>query len=390
MESQYLIRPIDIGSFPLHVDLERYMLGAAHVEKSSGEVTTDEAEYFITQHNSVFRSKAEALGPETAVVAYAQCRGMIDQFLLPVFHHVLKQDDLQTETTTSFGGISKEDAQAVAAGIAVGRKPPSSEDVGFAEISALRIGVKNLCTELGVDRISYKSCITGPLELSLNLQRLAGFPRSYDERLVEYFTEVVKSFVLNSIIESDKLVLETITLDEPAFGLEGFGDFFTDTSSDARLSHLITCWNKIYSVVPSGVYRGIHLHTSPFERIFESDWNLLEAHVGVFVDRKWLADYDKFIRAAIVRTDGPTISPGTDVKVAWQEILSGNHMNYLQPAKEMEKHLRTNIGLYGAERVPFAGPECGFGSWDWKNGFNMAITTLGRMKEALGKFNQEF
>jgi methionine synthase II (cobalamin-independent) len=387
MDSEYSIRPIDVGSFPLQANLERYMLGATQVEKSSGEVTTDEAEYFITQHNSVFRSKAEALGPENAVVTYAQCRGMIDQFLLPVFHHVLKQDGLQAEATTSFGGISRSDAQAVAAGIAVGNRPPSSEDVGFAEISALRIGVENLCTELGVDRISYKSCITGPLEMSLNLQRLAGFPRGYDERLVEYFTEVVRSFVLKSVTASDKLVLETITLDEPAFGLEGFGDFFTDTSSDTRLSHLITCWNKIYNVVPSDVYRGIHLHTSPFERIFESDWNLLEAHVGVFVNRKWLKDYDKFIRAAIVRTDGPTMGQSTDIKTAWQEIVSGSHMKYLQPAKEMEKYLRTNIELYGAERVPFAGPECGLGSWDWKNGSSMAIATLERMKETLRVFN---
>jgi methionine synthase II (cobalamin-independent) len=388
MDSRNSIRPIDVGSFPLHADFERYLIGAHHIEKSSGEINTTDAEYFAAQHNSVFRSKTEALGPETAVVAYAQCRGMIDQFLLPVFHHVLESEGLQTEVTTSFGGISKENAQAVAAAIAVGNRPPTSEDVGIAEISALRNGVEKLCTDLGVNRISYKSCVTGPLELSLNLQRLAGFPRSYDERLVEYFTEVVKAFVVTSVITSNKLVLEAITLDEPAFGLEGFGDFFTDTSSDTKLLHLTRCWNKIYSSVPSGVYRGIHLHTSPFEGIFESDWNLLEAHVGVFVNRKWLDDYDKYIRAAIVRTDGPTISQSVDIKTAWQEIFSGNHMNYLQPTKEMENYLRKNINLYGVERVPFAGPECGLGSWDWKNGSGMAIATLERMNETIRRFNQ--
>ena len=388
MDTHDMIRPIDVGSFPLHADLERYLNGASHVEGGSGDAVNEDAAYFITQHNSVFRMKTAALGPETAVASYAQCRGMIDQFLLPVFHHVLESNDLQTEATTSFGGISKEDAQAVAAAIAVGSKPPSSEDVGMAEIGALQNEAETLCEDLGVDRISYKSCITGPLELSLNLQRLAGFPRSYDERLVEYFTEVVKAFVINSTASSEKLILETITLDEPAFGLEGFGDFFTDTSSDTKLSHLITCWNEIFDDFPTNVYRGIHLHASPFERIFESDWNLLEAHVGVFVKRKWLEDYDKFVRAAIVRTDGPTISQSTDIKAAWQEIFSGNYMKYIQPAKEMEKHLQTNVDLYGAERVPFAGPECGLGPWDWENGTSMAITTLERMKETVSKFNQ--
>ncbi|MFX1579074.1 MAG: hypothetical protein ACFFBJ_05460 [Promethearchaeota archaeon] len=389
MDSQNSIRPIDVGSFPLHADFERYLIGAHNIEKRAGEVNTQDAEYFTTQHNTVFQRKTEALGPETAVVAYAQCRGMIDQFLLPVFHHVIGSEGLQTEATTSFGAISKENAQAVAAAIAVGSRPPTSEDVGIAEISALRNGVEKLCTDIGVDRISYKSCVTGPLELSLNLQRLAGFPRSYDERLVEYFTEVVKAFVVNSVTTSNKLVLETITLDEPAFGLEGFGDFFTDTSSDTKLSHLTRCWNKIYRAIPSGVYRGIHLHTSPFEGIFESDWNLLEAHVGVFVNRKWLENYDKFVRAAIVRTDGPTINQSADIKAAWQEIFSGNHMNYLQPAKEMENYLGKNIDLYGAERVPFAGPECGLGSWDWKNGSSMAVATLERMKETIRRFNQK-
>ena len=294
MDSQNTIRPIDVGSFPLHADLERYLIGANQVERSSGKVVTEDAEYFTAQHNTAFRAKTEALGPRTAVVAYAQCRGMIDQFLLPVFHHVLKSNDLQTDVSTSFGGLSKEDAQAVAAAIAVGNKPPTSEDVGMAEISALQNGAEKLCEDLGVGRISYKSCITGPLELSLNLQRLAGFPRSYDERLVEYFTKVVRAFVINSDATSDKLALETITIDEPAFGLEGFGDFFTDTASDTKLSHLITCWNEIYNVFPTNVYRGIHLHASPFERVFQSDWNLLEAHVGVFVNLQWLEDYDKY------------------------------------------------------------------------------------------------
>ncbi|MFW9798411.1 MAG: hypothetical protein ACFFE2_15340 [Candidatus Thorarchaeota archaeon] len=388
MDSQQSIRPIDVGSFPLHADLERYLTGANHVERDSGRVMTEEAEYFVTHHNSTFRLKAKAMGPESAVTSYAQCRGMIDQFLLPVFHHVVQSEGPQTETSASFGGITSVEAQTVAAAIAVGSRPPSSADVDVAEISALQNGAERLCEDLGVDRISYKSCITGPLELSLNLQRLAGFPRGYDERLVEYFTEVVRAFVTNSVVQSDKLFLETITLDEPAFGLEGFGDFFTDTSSDTKLSHLITCWNKIYNTFPANVYRGIHLHASPFERIFESDWNLLEAHVGVFVNRKWLEDYDKFVRAAIVRTDGPTITQDADIKAAWQEIFSGNHMKYLQPAKEMRKYLHANIDLYGAERIPFAGPECGLGPWDWDNGRSMAIATLERMNETIREFNK--
>jgi hypothetical protein len=109
----------------------------------------------------------------------------------------------------------------------------------------------------------------------------------------------------------------------------------------------------------------------------------LEAHVGVYVKPQWLDDYDKFIRAAIVRTDGPTVNPSDDAKVAWKNILSGDYEKYLQPMSEMEHHLQETINHYGIERVPFAGPECGFGPWDWKHGLSMATETLVRMNQVI-------
>ncbi|MBY8998226.1 MAG: hypothetical protein KGD60_10865 [Candidatus Thorarchaeota archaeon] len=383
MNTENRIRSIDVGSFPLDADLEQYLRGALEVEYHGGSVGTEDAGYFISKHNSTFESKAAALSPDGAVTSYAQCRGMIDQFLLPVVRHVTGLTHQQTSIYSSFGDITKEDAQAVAVAIASGNEPLSVDDIGFAEILALQTGAKSLSKRLGVKRISYKACITGPLELSLNLQRLAGFSRKYDEKLVEYFTEVVKAFVSNSIVTSNYLVPEVITMDEPAFGLEGFGDFFTDTSSDPNSEHLISCWNEIYKNVPSECYRGIHLHASPSENCFNADWNLLEAHVGVYVKRQWLDDYDKFIRAAIVRTEGPTIDQNDDAKEAWQDILSGNYKKYLQTKSEMERHLQENINRYGIERVPFAGPECGFGPWDWKHGLSMATETLVRMSQVI-------
>ncbi|MGY5876529.1 MAG: hypothetical protein RTU30_12345 [Candidatus Thorarchaeota archaeon] len=388
MVDQEGIRTIDVGSFPLDADLQRYLLGASDIERNSGRVETDESKYFVAKHNSTFFSKAKALGPKTGVTAYAQCRGMIDQFLLPVVQYVTKNETQQTSIHSSFGNITKEDAQAVAIAIATGSDVLTNESVIFPEIIALQQEAEQLCRNLGVASVSYKSCITGPLELSLNLQRLAEFPRTYDEKLVEYFTEVVNAYVKQSLITSTHLIPEVITLDEPAFGLEGIGDFFSDTASDTNLDHLISCWNKIYDLVPSKCYRGVHLHVSPFERIFQANWNLLEAHVGVFVNRNWLEDYDKFVRAAVVKTDGPTIDESVDVKVAWQEILSGNYQDYLQSSSEMEKHLRVNIGLYGLERIPFAGPECGLGPWDWRNGNEMAQATLDRMRDVVYESNQ--
>ncbi|UCE11504.1 MAG: hypothetical protein JSW61_06115 [Candidatus Thorarchaeota archaeon] len=381
------LRAIEVGSFPLDADMERYLRGAYTIEMGVGETESEDSEYFISKHNDTFLAKADALGPESAVVCYAQCRGMIDQFLLPVIGRTTSSTQTQTSTTVSFGGIPKEAAQSVAIAAATGQDLGTGPELKIAEITALQRSERELTKRLGVDEISYKSCITGPLELALNLQRLAEFPRTYDEKLVEFFTEVVRLFVKGSLVNTGHLTPAVITIDEPAFGLEGVGDFFTDTKSDARLEHLISCWNSIYDEVPSDCYRGIHLHASPFEQAFNANWNLLEAHVGVYVSGKWLEDYDKFVRAAIVRTDGPTIDKGEDVKAAWQRILSGDFQSYLQSVQEMEKYLRENIKLYGVERVPFAGPECGLGPWDWKNGEAMALLTLKRMSSLLRDFN---
>jgi methionine synthase II (cobalamin-independent) len=374
------VRPIDVGSFPLAVDFERYVRGAIDIERKN---ETEDSRYFVTTHNDAFLEKAMALGPNHAVAAYVQGRGMIDQFLLPIVRQVTGTELEQISITTSFGDISQADAQAVAASIAMGEQAIADYQVRFPEIIALENDAEVIGKKLDVKSISYKSCVTGPLELSLNLQRLAGFPRTYNETLVEYFTQIVISFVRKSVSDSQYLNLEVITLDEPAFGLEGFGDFFMDTSSDKNLEHLTSCWNEIYKNVPSNCYRGIHLHSSPFESVFNADWNLLEAHVGVYVKRQWLESYDRFIRAAIVRTDGPTIGKAEDVKKAWQNIFSGDYLQYLQSEEEMTHYMKETIDHYGIERVPFAGPECGFGPWDWKNGLIMATKTLERMQGVL-------
>ena len=380
------IRTTDVGSFPLDADIEKYLKGAHHLETGDGSIDTEEAQYFITKHNEEFKRKASALGPENAVPCYAQCRGMIDQFLLPELRYAKGITDIRTRN--DINEISKEDGQLLAAAIAVSKFPVTREKATFAEVSAMQHGAKQICKELQVDNVSFKACVTGPLELSLNLQRLAGFPRTYDEMLIEFFTKVVKGYVESAVVSSKHLTSEIITLDEPTLGIEGLGDFFTDSKSDQNMDHLISCWNKIYQAVPQGIYKGIHMHRSPFETLFQADWNLIEAHVDVYVSRHWLENYDKFVRAAIVRTDGPTIDAHADATASWKEIFARNYEQYLQPEVEMKKNLQQSIDLYGVERIPFAGPECGLGSWDWKHGKEMALATLERLKAVLSEFNQ--
>ncbi|MFQ5832082.1 MAG: hypothetical protein ACE5H4_05235 [Candidatus Thorarchaeota archaeon] len=378
------MKPVDVGSFPLHADEARYQSGASSIEMNPTVLDTDDAGFFIETHNDVFRRKAEALGPETAVVCYAQCRGMIDQFFEPIFRYVLGEPDKLHGKI-----VSQETAQTVAMAIAEKRGHLPEKRANIAEIIALESGAEKLCKQLQTGRISYKACVTGPLELTLNFQRLLGFPRVYDDTLVEFFTEAVRAYVKNSHRNTKYLRAEIVTVDEPSIGLEGLADFFSDTGTDAKLNHLLSCWNRIFDQVPGNCYRGLHLHTSPFEQLFHSNWNLLEAHVGVYVKKEWLEDYDKSIRAALMRTDGPTIPKGTDLKAAWEEIRSGNYEKFLQPLNDMTEILSEYVEMYGLERVPFAGPECGLGPWDWPHGDTMALRNLENIKRCIRDFGSK-
>ncbi|MHA2072020.1 MAG: hypothetical protein ACW985_09580 [Candidatus Thorarchaeota archaeon] len=371
------IRALDVGSFPLDADMSRYVEGARLIE-SDPKAEHKDVSYFIANHNEAFRLKAQAMEPESSVTSFAQCRGMITQYLEPLFLEVLGEKNVESEKL-----VTKSNAQRVAAEIAMGQVSLDNVPSMVAEVVALERGAEELSQALGVDTISYKACITGPLELTLNLQRLAGFPRNYDEKLMDFFSDLVEKYVRGALVSSKHLRPEVITMDDPSFGLEGLGDFFTDTKSDESLNHMITSWNRIYANVPRDIYRGLHLHTSPFEHLFAADWNLLEAHVGVYVTSEWLEDTDKFVRAAIMRTDGPSFSGDADLKSAWNEIKNGDFERYLQKPDEMKRYLDEYLQLYGSDRVPFAGPECGVGPWDWRHGAEMALSNLRTVRSVL-------
>ena len=263
----------------------------------------------------------------------------------------------------------------------------SPEYAQIAELKALQHSAKEICQELNLDYIGYRACVTGPLELTLRVWRSMGGSPRYDETLMNAFTTTTKNFMHNAAITTKYLKPVILTLDEPSTGVAGVGDFFTDSPADPPLAHLIACWNRIYSTIPKECYRGLHLHASPFRELARADWTLLEAHSEVIVNPDWLREHDRFIRAAIMRTDGPNIPPEADLKAAWDEIMAGRYHSYLQSTSSVQSYLDAAINRYGVDRVPFAGPECGLGSWDWTYGDNMAIENLERVRQVVDAFN---
>jgi methionine synthase II (cobalamin-independent) len=365
------IRTTDVGSFPLaRVDCTRYIQGATDLEDGK---SSEAATYFIQQHNEAFMRKMIALGARQSVPCYVQSsvkRDMLSQFLDPIVRHgkgLKKQDNTYLLTGTPIR-LSKKKAQV-------------------AELLALQHGAKTICQELDIDHIQYRACVTGPFEMVSRLWRGMGIGPRYDESLIESFTTIVQSFAQNAQIETKHLKPLVITLDEPSIGVSGIGDLFMDTESDAQLAHLMNAWNSILSQIPTSRYRGLHLHASPYHQLASAHWNLLEAHLGVVVSKTWLVQHDKYIRAAIMRTDEPTIPHAVDLRTAWNQIHAGNFQPYLQSPDEMHHYLKMAVQRYGVDRIPFAGPECGLGSWDWKFGDAMVLANLKNLHHVVTHFN---
>lgn len=365
------IRTTDVGSFPLiNIDSERYAQGAVDIE--DGRSSTD-ADYFTQSHNTAFKQKLTALGSELSTSSYVQSshtRDMVSQFLDPIVRHG--------------SGLQKQKDAYLWDGSPI-LLPPNKAHI--AELIALKHNAKDISQELELELIRYRVCVTGPFELLTRIWRSMGVSPRYDASLIEAFSIIVQHFMQNANFATKYLKPEIFTLEEPSIGVTGVGDLFMDTETDDSLSHLITHWNKIFSATPNECYRGLHLHSSPYHQLARANWNLLEAHLQVVVTREWLIEHDKYIRAAIMRTDGPTIPTNADLKTVWTEIQSGNFHSYLQPKIEMKKLLQTAIQRYGNDRIPFTGPECGLGSWDWKHGDTMVLENLARLRDVVSEFN---
>jgi methionine synthase II (cobalamin-independent) len=365
------IRPIDVGSFPLEdVDIERYCRGAVAVEDNQ---SSSDAAYFIQAHNDVFRKKLRALDPATSVLCYVQSayrRDMISQFLDPI---------LRKGT-----GLQKVHDAYVWNGGTVRLR---SDEARIAEVVALQQGAKEFCEEFSVERIKYKVCVTGPFELMTQLWFAMRVKTQYTEPLINDLTNIVQGFAKGAVVETKYLEAEVLTMDEPSIGVTGLEEVFVDAPSDSKLAHLISCWNRIYDSIPRTRFKGLHLHASPYHEIFHAHWNLLEAHVGLTVKKQWLQEHDKFLRAAILQTQGPVIPDNADARDAWNRIKAGDYQQYLEPRAQIAKTLRECIDRYGIERIPFAGPECGLGSWDWRHGQAMALESLSRVAEVVKASN---
>lgn len=249
----------------------------------------------------------------------------------------------------------------------------------LSELSALDLVGKKLLKETG-EPLRIRICVTGPLEL---YQKSMG--GRVQEDLLMNISESVSRFVENSLLDTSYLKTSVLSIDEPSLGLN------PSLAIDADI--LAEAWE---TAVKKAGRRDveIHLHSVnavdmiyPVEKI-----NVIGVEYAAspkaldLLDKREIESYDKFLRVGVARTDIAKMAAEYNEKYAkdlWKT------RDFLGLAKRMEnkrniaKRLEKAYELFG-ERIKYAGPDCGFGSWP---GQDAAYPIMKNAADAITEFN---
>jgi len=212
--------------------------------------------------------------------------------------------------------------------------------------------------DIGIDKINLRICVTGPIDLYLNK---IGF--QIDSEILKNFAKTVKNFIDNAIVDKKFIKTTLIAIDEPSLGL--------NPNMIANDDDLIDAWNiAIETAKKNNIDTLIHLHSvNKVETVLKSNIDVIDVDVENFKDRyslqkKDLEMYDKFVRAGIGKSNVFDIVE--DYKRTYNidlwQTKDYDKIFEVETEKLIYERLKKAYEIY-KERVKYAGPTCGLGSW---------------------------
>ena len=343
-----MIKSCDVGSLPL-IDNERIFLeGAASSQFSANE----SVRYFEKKVTGALLDKIEA---SIDVPNYPQFRDMNQMFLEMI------------------DGVKKTKGGYMETGI-LSLKAGKSR---IPEISAIEKASPEIYEKIR-ESFKLRICITGPYTLSsLFIYR--------DSEIFARLGGMISQIIENNVFSGKNGGVVLVAVDEPTFGL--LDDPLIDHGSEGR-ENLRKTWESIFQKANSkGVQTCLHLHNTADRLFWEVEsLNVIESHVNDSLyytkrTRELLESTDKFLKASICITDFDRLirnrvvvdskqelnelSVNQRIAKAWKDIASGklDSKIFLEDEKTMLERLIKTVEKFGAERVPYAGPECGLRSF---------------------------
>lgn len=198
--------------------------------------------------------------------------------------------------------------------------------------------------------ISLRVSLFGPLEQYLKEIGITAYTD-----VLKSFAETIRRFAKNSILKSKYIETKVVSIDEPSFGLLNIA---------AEKGIICDVLEKAFDF--KGAVKQIHLHSSSrlpdlleIENIDVLSFEYAASPRNIeSISKNILEEANKQIRVGVSRTDIDSImaelydkgvtNPTAEQLVEAEEVIQKRY------AKAKEK--------YG-ERMTFAGPDCGLGSW---------------------------
>ena len=340
-----MIKSCDVGSLPVVGDLKKFLGGSARFGISPAD---DSVKYFEKRVISSFLDKVET---GIDVPNYPQFRDMSEMFLA-MMDGVEKVKDGYIET----------------------KIPSVKADRRYIpEVMVIKNSSQTIREKKG-EPFRVKICVTGPYTLSsLFVYR--------NQEIFGRLGNTISQIVENNIFSGKNGSVGLVAVDEPLFGM--LDDPLIDYGSEGR-ENLQKAWESIFHKVRSkNIPTLLHLHNTADELFWEvKSLNIIDSHTDdplykMKKTKERLEATDKFLKASISIADFDTLikrriittlrkkvtEPAINEKIAeaWTSITrrKTDPKIFLEDVDIMKKRLVEIVSRFGAERVPYAGPECG-------------------------------
>ncbi len=367
-----MVRSCDAGSLPFIGNLQKFLEGATRFRLYSA---SDSAKFF---EKRVIEGFLDKVGAGIEVPNYPQFRDMNEMFLAMI-------DGVEKGK----GGYFETNILSVAA-----------DRSQIPEVEAIQKNSKMVFEKMD-GQFEVKICVTGPYTLSsLFLHR--------DNQIFSRLGNAISQIVENNVFSEKHGKVSLIAVDEPVFGLRD--DPLIDFGSEGR-ENLRKAWESIFHRARSkNAQTLLHLHNTADELFWETkSLDVIDSHVDDPIyqmkkTRERLESNDKFLKASICIADFDTLikkkitttsrqkmtelAINEKIAEAWTGItsLKTRPQIFLENHVIMKERLIKIISLFGEERVPYAGPECGL------NGFptyECALDYLRRVSKITRNFTIE-
>jgi len=341
-----MIKSCDSGSLPSVGDSAKFLEGT---KRFSLYPKDKSVEYF---EKRVVESFLDKIRVGIDVPNYPQFRDMNEMFL------------------SMIDGVEKTDAGYLETAI-----PSLKADNSLMPEVAVIERTSQLIQETGGAAFDVRVCVTGPYTL-------ASFFPYRDERTFSRLGKVISQILEKNLFSNKHGKTSLVSVDEPLFGL--VDDPLIDFGSEGR-ENLRKSWETIFRKVKSkNAQTMIHLHSTANPLFWDiPSLDVIDSHVGDPLHQmkktgELLESRDKFLKASVAVNDFDLlikrrlVADSPDKKLAesdvnekianaWTGIKRGtvDPVIFLETVDTIKNRLGKVIERFGAQRVPYVGPECG-------------------------------